>query len=152
MTRCLATSCCHATSCSPTTSRCQATTRYQATRRCPAARCSPTTTRCAAACCSPATSRCQANSCYGSPASSVFLCYLRCICSTRTETVIEPCHEIIVLSVLRKLILLTGMRSHPVRFWSNPWSGFKPHVCEQRNLWRDCADAQARLSLCWSHM
>ena len=26
------------------------------------------------------------------------------------------------------------------------------HVCEQRRLWRDCADAQARLSLRWSPM
>ena len=24
------------------------------------------------------------------------------------------------------------------------------HVCEQRRLWRDCTDAQARLSLRWS--
>ena len=29
----------------------------------------------------------------------------------------EPCHEIMVLLVLRKLILQTRMRSHPVDFW-----------------------------------
>ena len=33
-------------------------------------------------------------------------------------------------------------------FWSDPSSTPILHVCEQRRLWRDCADAQARLSLC----
>ena len=29
------------------------------------------------------------------------------------KTIIEPCHEIMVLFVLRKVILKTRMRSHP---------------------------------------
>ena len=35
-------------------------------------------------------------------------------------------------------------------FWSDPSSTSILHVCEQRRLWRDCVDAQARLSLRWS--
>ena len=34
-------------------------------------------------------------------------------------------------------------------FWSDPLSTIL-HVCEQRRLWQDCPDAQARLSLRWS--
>ena len=49
------------------------------------------------------------------------LCHLHCTRSTRTETAIEPRHEIIVLFVVRKLILLTDMRIMS-NFWSNPWS------------------------------
>ena len=41
------------------------------------------------------------------------------------ETWFEPCHEIMVLFVLRKLILQTLMRSHPVGL----------HVREQQRLW-----------------
>ena len=37
-------------------------------------------------------------------------------------------------------------------FWSDPSSTSILHVFEQRRLWRDCADAQARLRLRWSHM
>ena len=37
-------------------------------------------------------------------------------------------------------------------FWSDPSSISVLNVCEQRRLWRDCADAQARLSLRWSPM
>ena len=37
-------------------------------------------------------------------------------------------------------------------FWSGPSSTSVLHVCEQRRLWRDCVDAQARLSLRWSPM
>ena len=52
--------------------------------------------------------------------------------------------------ILRKLILQMRMCSHPVRqmsgFWSDPSSTSILHVCEQRRLWWDCADAQARLS------
>ena len=69
----------------------------------------------------------------------------------------EPAYEIMELFVLRKLILQTRMRCHPVGldvsfffFWSNPSSASILQVCEQRRLWRDCADAQARLSLRWS--
>ena len=61
----------------------------------------------------------------------------------------EPCHEIMILFVLRKLILQTRMRCHPVGldvwFLVGPLSAFLLHVCEQR----DCADAQARRSLRW---
>ena len=35
-------------------------------------------------------------------------------------------------------------------FWSDPSSTSILHVCEQRRLWRDCTDTQARLSLRWS--
>ena len=35
-------------------------------------------------------------------------------------------------------------------FWSDPLSTSIVHVCEQRRLWRDCEDAQARLSHRWS--
>ena len=65
----------------------------------------------------------------------------------------EPCHEIMVLFALRKLIIQTRMRSHPVgldvSFLVGPSSTSILNVCEQRMLWRDCADAQARLSLRW---
>ena len=58
--------------------------------------------------------------------------------------------------VLRKLIRQKRMRSHPVGidvlFLEDPLSISILHVCEQRRLWRDCADAQARLNLRWSHM
>ena len=37
-------------------------------------------------------------------------------------------------------------------FWMDPSSTSILHVCEQRRLWRDCADAQARLSLRWLPM
>ena len=37
-------------------------------------------------------------------------------------------------------------------FWSDPSSIFTVYLYEQRRLWRDCADAQARLSLRWSPM
>ena len=68
----------------------------------------------------------------------------------------EPTHEILALFVLRKFILQIRMRNHPVRldvwFWSNSSSTSILHVCEQRRLWRDYTDAQARLSLRWSPM
>ena len=38
----------------------------------------------------------------------------------------EPCHEIMVLFVLRKLILQTRMRSHPVQL--DVWCLFRPFV------------------------
>ena len=67
----------------------------------------------------------------------------------------EPCHKIVVLSVLRKFILQTRMRSHSVGldFWilADPLSTIL-HVCRQRRIWRGCADAQTRLSLRWSPM
>ena len=70
-------------------------------------------------------------------------------------SLIEPAHEIITLFVLRKLILQTCMRSHPVGL--DVWLFGRtlrllPYfiVCEQRRLWRNCANAQARLSLRWS--
>ena len=37
-------------------------------------------------------------------------------------------------------------------FWSYLSSTSILYVCEQRRLWRDCANAQARLSLRWSPM
>ena len=63
----------------------------------------------------------------------------------------QPCHEIMALFVPYKLSQ-TRMRSRPVGtrcliFWSEPSSTFILHVCEQRRLWRDCANAQGRLSL-----
>ena len=68
----------------------------------------------------------------------------------------ESSHEVMALFVLRKLILQTRMRSHPVLLdvWIlvGPFVYFILHVCKQRRLWRDCADAQARLSLRWSPM
>ena len=69
---------------------------------------------------------------------------------------LEPAHEIMALFVLRKLILQTRMRSHPVGldvlFLVRPFSTSMLYVCEQRRLWQDCGDAQARLSLRWSPM
>ena len=57
----------------------------------------------------------------------------------------EPCHEIMALVVLRKLILQTRMRSYPegldVWFWSDSSSTSILHVCGQRRLWRDCGCA-----------
>ena len=71
-------------------------------------------------------------------------------------TIYEPCHEIMVRFVLRKLMLQTRMGSHPMGLdvWFFGRSAFILYVCEQRSLWRDCAcaDAQARLSLRWSPM
>ena len=60
------------------------------------------------------------------------------------------------LMVFRFVVLQMRMRS-PL-FWAI--DAFLPeassrsllHVCEQQRFWRDCADAQARLSLCWSPM
>ena len=43
-------------------------------------------------------------------------------------------------------------RGYMFDFWSDPSSTSILHVCEQRRLWRDCADAQAHLSLRWSPM
>ena len=80
---------------------------------------------------------------------SVFIWYLHTF---------EPSHEIVVLFILRKLLPQTRMRSHPVgldvwsEFWSDPSTTSILHACERRRLWRDCADAQARLSLRWSLM
>ena len=67
---------------------------------------------------------------------------------------VEPCHETMVLFVLRKLILQTRMRSHPLGLdvWLEPLSSSIPHVCEQQILWRNCADAQVCLCLRWSPM
>ena len=77
---------------------------------------------------------------------------------------IEPCHEIMVLFVLLKLILQTRMRSHPVgldRCLIGPFIYFhtscvrtakavmRLHGCEGSG---DCTDAQAHLSLRWSPM
>ena len=45
---------------------------------------------------------------------------------------------IMVLFAIRKLILQTSI--------------LYDFLCEQRRLWRDCSDAQARLSLRWSPM
>ena len=51
------------------------------------------------------------------------------------------------LFVLRKFILQTRMCSHPVGldvwFYVDHFSSSILHVCEQRRLWRDCADTQA---------
>ena len=45
------------------------------------------------------------------------------------------------------------MYSHRVGLiFGRPVVYFRLHVCEQRRLWRDCVDAQARLSLRWSPM
>ena len=56
----------------------------------------------------------------------------------------EPAHEIMALFVLRKLILQTRMRSHQAGLdaWClvGPFVYFRTYVCEQRRLWRDCAD------------
>ena len=58
---------------------------------------------------------------------------------------IEPCHEIMVLFILRKLILQTQISSHPVGldvwFLVDLLSTSILHVCEQQRLWRDCSDA-----------
>ena len=57
----------------------------------------------------------------------------------------EPCHEIMALSVLRKRIHQTRMRSHPVGldvwFLSDPSSTSMLYVCKQGRLWGECADA-----------
>ena len=75
------------------------------------------------------------------------------ICAIVSES-FEPCHEITVLFVLRKFILQTRMRSHPmgldVWFCSDPSSTSILYVFEQQRLWWDCEDAQARLSPRWS--
>ena len=48
----------------------------------------------------------------------------------------EPSHEIMALFILRKLILQTRMRSHPVGLdvWLAPSSTSVLYVCEQRKL------------------
>ena len=50
----------------------------------------------------------------------------------------EPVHEIMVLFVLRKLILQTPMRSHPVGldvwFLVGPFTYSILHVCEQQRI------------------
>ena len=42
--------------------------------------------------------------------------------------------------------------SYTSYFWSDPSSTSIRYVCEQRRLWRDCVDAQSRLSLRCSPM
>ena len=42
--------------------------------------------------------------------------------------------------------------SHMSDFWSDPSSTSILYVCEQRRLWRDCADAHSRMSLRCSPM
>ena len=70
----------------------------------------------------------------------------------------EPCHVIMVLFILRKFILQTCMRSHPVGL--DVWYlvclyvyFYTPvhHVCEQWRLWQDWANA-SHMSLHWSPM
>ena len=58
----------------------------------------------------------------------------------------EPCHEIMLFFILRKLILLTRTRIHPVGLYA--WFFLSKHtctsilhVCEQRRLWRAWAFA-----------
>ena len=78
----------------------------------------------------------------------------------RTITVVknlfEPRHEIMVLCVLHKLIFQMRMRSHPVEldvcFLVGPFVFFHTSCVRTVKLWRDCANAQARLSLRWSPM
>ena len=66
----------------------------------------------------------------------------------------DPSHEIMVLFVLRKFILQMSMHSHPVGldvwFLVEPFVYFHTLCVRTGRLWPDCADAQARLSLCWS--
>ena len=85
---------------------------------------------------------------------SAFVCHL-----TPTPdlfSINEPTHEIMALIALHNLNLKTRMRSNPlglhVRIWSDPSSTSIRYVCEQPRLWRDCADAQSRLSLRCSPM
>ena len=92
-----------------------------------------------------------------SPGTLPTICY---ICARlMTKKITEPAHEIMALFVFHKLILQTRMYSHPMGL--DVWFMVSPfvyvhtsilHVCEQRRLWRDCADAQARMSLRWSPM
>ena len=71
-------------------------------------------------------------------------------------TIFEPPHEIMALFVLPKLILQMRMHSHQVGldvwFLVGLSSTSILHVCEEWRLWRDCVDAQARLSRHWSPM
>ena len=82
----------------------------------------------------------------------------------------KKCHQIVILSLvqmsqLRRLWFFSPSVNSVFKracaavywgymsaFWSAPSSTSILHVCEQRRLWRDCADAQARLSLRWSPM
>ena len=61
------------------------------------------------------------------------------------SSIFEPAHEIMARFVLRKLILQTRMSSDPVgldvRLLVGPSSTSILHICEQRRLCRDCADA-----------
>ena len=57
----------------------------------------------------------------------------------------EPCHEVMALSVLRKLILQTSMRSHPVG--QDVWFLVGPFVCFHTSCMQT-ATAQARLRGC----
>ena len=68
----------------------------------------------------------------------------------------EPCHEIMVLFVLHKLILQTRMHSHPMGLdvWLLVWSFvyFHTSCVGTAKALGDCVDAQARLSFCCSLM
>ena len=65
----------------------------------------------------------------------------------------EPAHEIMALFILRKHILQTRMRNHPVGldvwFLVRGLSSISILLSVWK-LWRDSEDAQARLSLRWS--
>ena len=85
----------------------------------------------------------------------VFKHFVQTFCNNRLECIditmrpFEPAHEILALFVLRKLILQTRMRSHPMGlhlwFLVGPFVYFHT-LCERT------ADAQASLSPRWSPM
>ena len=68
----------------------------------------------------------------------------------------KPAHEIMALFLLRKLILQTHMRSHPVRldvwFLVGPFVFFHTSCVRTAKALARLRDAQARLSLRWSPM
>ena len=78
----------------------------------------------------------------------VILLVLSCCGSNKT------CHEVMAIFVLRKLILQTRYAASSgarcLIFWSDPSPTSILHVCEQRRLWRGCANVQACLNHYWS--
>ena len=67
----------------------------------------------------------------------------------------EPSHEIIALFVLLKLILQTGMPSHPVGldvwFLVRPFVYFHTSCMQTAKLWQDCAMCRLRpCKLAWA--
>ena len=77
-------------------------------------------------------------------------------CGLLRENVYKPAYGKRDLMNFRFVVLVVRAQSpilaKDMRSFPEASSRSLLHACEQQRLWRDCAYAQARLSLCWSPM